>query len=195
MMHILIIKYLPWEEIVQCIIKRSIPSCIYINHWTAPGMEFLINYVQGCHVSIPVGNKSFQDKVNNLNFVFLLCRQYPIFLRKWWCNIDKELYLLFLLVLNTFNNFIICTYMYVSPYILIYNIDLFLAFFSICLSQSFSPCPSPVLFPLSIPPLFLFLFLFLHLSVSLSLSIEYQYFIFLLSWQSQVKVIAFGLSI
>ena len=69
--------------------------------------------------------------------------------------------------------------MYVSPYILIYNIYLFLAFFSICLSQSFSPCPSPVLFPLSIPPLFLFLFL--HLSVSLSLSIEYQYFICLLS--------------
>ena len=40
--------------------------------------------------------------------------------------------------------------MYVSSYILIHNIYLFLAFFSICLSQSLSPCPSPVLLPLSI---------------------------------------------
>lgn len=170
-MHILIIKYLPWEETVQCIIKCSIPSCIYINHWIAPGMEFLINYVQGYHVSILIGNKSVQDNFKNLNFVLLLCRQYPIFfLRKWWCDIDKELYFLwFLLVLNTFNNFIIYAYMYVSSYILIYNMYLFLAFFSICLSQSLSPCPSPVLFPLSILPPFSFS---LSSSLSLSLSIE-----------------------
>ena len=58
--------------------------------------------------------------------------------------------------------------MCVSSYTLIYNIYLFLAFFSICLSQSLSPCPSPVLFLLSIPPPFSFSLSSICFSVSVS---------------------------